>query len=119
RHDQTLTVPMQPMLATDGAGSLMRREMRAHKLIQANELDLEHGYKDLSTPAGPAGSFRMAKDALHIWPRGNYMLIALPNDDGSFTATLFLPKLGPLSFERLNAGQTIDQFQTHSFPDSR
>ena len=58
----------------------------------AGETDLAHGYKELSIPPGPGGSFRMASDALHIWPRGNYMLIALPNDDGSFTATLFLPK---------------------------
>lgn len=119
RRGQTLAVPMQPMLATDGAGSLMRREMSAHKLILASESDLEHGYKELSIPAGPAGSFRMAKDALHIWPRGNYMLIALPNDDGSFTATLFLPKRGPISFETLTQGTAIDEFLSLNFPDAR
>ena len=118
RRGQTLAVPMQPMLATDGAGSLMRREMSAHKLIQASESDLEHGYKELSIPAGPAGSFRMAKDALHIWPRGNYMLIALPNDDGSFTATLFLPKRGPISFEALTQGTAINEFLSQNFPDA-
>jgi kynurenine 3-monooxygenase len=119
QHDRVVRVPMQPLLATDGAGSSMRRQMSAHGLIRASETDLEHGYKELSIPAGPGGSFRLASDALHIWPRGNYMLIALPNDDGSFTATLFLPKRGPLSFESLNDAQTIDRFLTHSFPDAR
>ena len=119
RRDRTLKVAMQPMLATDGAGSVMRREMRARKLIQASESDLEHGYKELSIAAGPAGSFRLAKDALHIWPRGNYMLIALPNDDGSFTATLFLPKRGPVSFEALTQENAIDEFLSLNFPDAR
>jgi kynurenine 3-monooxygenase len=115
---RVITVPMQPLLAADGAGSPMRREMSA-RLIQASETDLEHGYKELSMPAGPAGSFRMASDALHIWPRGNYMLIALPNDDGSFTATLFLPKRGPHSFESLNDAHRVDRFLTDNFPDAR
>jgi kynurenine 3-monooxygenase len=118
QHDRVITVPMQPLLAADGAGSVMRRELGAHELIQASETDLEHGYKELSIPAGPAGCFRMADDALHIWPRGNFMLIALPNDDGSFTATLFLPKRGPISFESLNNANTIDQFLSHHFPDA-
>ena len=118
-RDRVVSVPMQPMLATDGAGSSMRRQMSAQGLIRAAETDLEHGYKELSIPAGPGGSFRLARDALHIWPRGNYMLIALPNDDGSFTATLFLPKRGPTSFESLNDSKTIDEFLTQSFPDAR
>jgi kynurenine 3-monooxygenase len=117
--DRVITVPMQPLLAADGAGSLMRRELSAHQLIQAGETDLEHGYKELSIPAGTAGRFRMASDALHIWPRGNFMLIALPNDDGSFTATLFLPKRGPISFESLKETHAIDQFLSHHFPDAR
>jgi kynurenine 3-monooxygenase len=117
--DRVLTVPMQPLLATDGAGSAVRREMAAQKLIQASEIDLEHGYKELSIPAGPQGRFRMANDALHIWPRGNFMLIALPNDDGSFTATLFLPKLGTVSFAALRDADSIDEFLVRNFPDAR
>jgi kynurenine 3-monooxygenase len=116
--DRLLAVPMQPLLATDGAGSAVRREMSAQKLIQADEIDLEHGYKELSIPAGPHGSFRMASDALHIWPRGNFMLIALPNDDGSFTATLFLPKLGAISFAALRDAGGIDEFLARNFPDA-
>ncbi len=119
RRDRILYVPMQPMLATDGAGSTMRRQMSALGLIQAGETDLAHGYKELSIPAGPGGSFRLASEALHIWPRGNHMLIALPNDDGSFTATLFLPKTGPISFQSLNDPDAVDQFLTQSFPDAR
>jgi kynurenine 3-monooxygenase len=116
--DRLLAVPMQPLLATDGAGSAVRRAMSAQKFIQAGEIDLEHGYKELSIPAGPQGSFRMANDALHIWPRGNFMLIALPNDDGSFTATLFLPKLGTSSFASLRDADSVDEFLARNFPDA-
>jgi kynurenine 3-monooxygenase len=118
-NDRVLAVPMQPLLATDGAGSAVRREMAAQKLIQASEIDLEHGYKELSIPAGPQGSFRMANDALHIWPRGNFMLIALPNADGSFTATLFLPKLGTVSFASLRDADSVEEFLARNFPDAR
>jgi kynurenine 3-monooxygenase len=119
RHNRALEVPMQPLLAADGAGSAMRRAMTAQKFIEAGETDLEHGYKELSIPAGTDGSYRMPCDALHIWPRGNHMLIALPNDDGSFTATLFLAKQGPQSFESLNGPQEIEQFLSDNFPDVR
>jgi kynurenine 3-monooxygenase len=118
-NDRVLAVPMRPLLATDGAGSAVRRAMSALNLIQAGEIDLEHGYKELSIPAGPGGSFRLANDALHIWPRGNFMLIALPNADGSFTATLFLPKIGPVSFASLRDAAGVDEFLTRHFPDAR
>jgi len=119
RRNLMLTVPMQPLLAADGAGSSMRREMGALHLIDARETDLEHGYKELSIAAGQGGSHRMAGDALHIWPRGNYMLIALPNADGSFTATLFLPKHGSLSFESLRDPEVVERFFSQQFPDAR
>ena len=118
RRDQLLSVPMQPLLAADGAGSSMRREMSALNLIEARETDLEHGYKELSMPADRFRRHRLACDALHIWPRGNYMLIALPNEDGSFTATLFLPKRGSVSFESLRDRQAIERFFTREFPDA-
>lgn len=119
RHDRLISVPMQPLLATDGAGSWMRRRLSMLQLIDAQETDLEHGYKELSVPADAAGRYQMAGDALHIWPRGNYMLIALPNADGSFTATLFLAKQGELSFENLTENAAIDNFLSRSFPDAR
>jgi kynurenine 3-monooxygenase len=119
RQDRLATVPMQPLLATDGAGSTLRRQMAAQHRVAARETDLEHGYKELSLPAGPGGRFLLAQDALHIWPRGGYMLIALPNDDGSFTATLFLPKHGPVSFEALGSAALVDEFLSTNFPDAR
>jgi kynurenine 3-monooxygenase len=119
RRDRLIDVPMQPLLAADGAGSLMRRRLSALNLIEAHETDLEHGYKELSVPPDAAGGYALAADALHIWPRGNHMLIALPNEDGSFTATLFLAKRGPLSFESLTQTAAIEEFFARSFPDAR
>ena len=119
RSDRPLAIPMQPLLATDGAGSLLRRRMAAAGLIAARESSLEHGYKELTIPPGPGGEHRMEREALHIWPRGDYMLIALPNTDGSFTATLFLPMEGTLSFASLTSPAAIDEFLTSSFPDVR
>jgi kynurenine 3-monooxygenase len=119
KTDRIMTIPMQPLLACDGAGSAVRRQLSSLNLIEAGEIDLEHGYKELSIPADAAGGYRMARDALHIWPRGGYMLIALPNCDGSFTATLFLPKQGPISFDSLHDAALIDRFLSQSFPDVR
>jgi kynurenine 3-monooxygenase len=119
RLDRPISIPMQPLLATDGAGSAMRRRMSALKLIDAHETDLDHGYKELSIPADAAGRYRMASDALHIWPRGDFMLIALPNEDGSFTATLFLAKHGEPSFETLTESAAIEEFLARNFPDAR
>ena len=118
RHSRLLTVPMQPLLAADGGSSMTRRRMAALGLIAADETDLAHGYKELSIPAGPQNGYRMARDVLHIWPRGNFMLIALPNADGSFTATLFLPKHGAVSFGALQTPQAIEQFLRLQFPDA-
>jgi kynurenine 3-monooxygenase len=119
RRGRLITIPMEPLLATDGAGSAMRRRMRSLHLIDAHETDLEHGYKELSIPADSAGRFRLDRDALHIWPRGNFMLIALPNQDGSFTATLFLSKHGEPGFQQLTGAAAIDRFLSESFPDAR
>ncbi len=119
RSGRMAGLPMQPLLLCDGAGSTMRRRMSELKLIEAYETDLEHGYKELSIPAGALSEHRIAADALHIWPRGNYMLIALPNSDGSFTATLFLPKQGAVSFESLRKAADIERFAQVSFPDVR
>jgi kynurenine 3-monooxygenase len=118
KRDQVVEVPMRPLLAADGAGSAVRRQLQQAHLIEATETDLEHGYKELAIPAS-RGGFVMTPDTLHIWPRGNHMLIALPNEDGSFTATLFLPKRGLISFESLTDDAQIDRFLTQTFPDAR
>jgi kynurenine 3-monooxygenase len=114
----SLEIPMRPLLGADGAGSLVRRRLAAQGMIESEDFPLEHAYKELSIPAGPAGSARLEREALHIWPRGGYMLIALPNQDGSFTATLFLPLEGASSFAALRSPQAIDEFLSTNFPDA-
>jgi kynurenine 3-monooxygenase len=113
-----IELPMQPLLASDGAGSRMRRCLAEQTLSAAAEIDLDHGYKELSIPAGSRGEYRLEREALHIWPRGDYMLIALPNADGSFTATLFLPKAGAVSFASLNHAAAIEEFLQWNFADA-
>jgi kynurenine 3-monooxygenase len=79
---------------------------------------LTHGYKELTIPAGPDGSFLMEKHALHIWPRGNFMMIALPNLDGSFTCTLFWPFEGPNSFAAMRSEADVLAFFRQQFADA-
>jgi kynurenine 3-monooxygenase len=115
----SLEIPMRPLLGADGARSLLRRRLAAQGMIEAEDVPLEHGYKELSIPAGPGGAAPLEREALHIWPRGGYMLIALPNQDGSFTATLFLPLQGIASFAALRFPEAIDEFLSANFPDAR
>ncbi len=119
RNARVFDIPMRPLIAADGAGSAVRRRMSAAGIIRARESELDHGYKELSIPAGPHGDYRLAPDALHIWPRGNFMLIALPNADGTFTATLFLSNHGSPSFDSLRSAADIDGFLSREFPDVR
>ena len=93
--------------------------MTERHLIDSHESELDHGYKELSIPADAAGKHAMDCAALHIWPRGDYMLIALPNQDGTFTATLFMPKHGSLSFESLSTAAAAEEFLSQNFPDVR
>jgi kynurenine 3-monooxygenase len=106
------------VLGTDGSGSAVRREMALAPGYRAAQEQLSHGYKELTIPPGPGGAFQMEKHALHIWPRGSYMLIALPNLDGSFTCTLFLPFQGPVSFESLGTPAQLVAFFEEQFPDA-
>ena len=79
-------------IGADGAGSKTRRLLMPANGGQSVSEFLDHDYKELEIPPGADSSYRIEPNALHIWPRGNFMLIALPNQDGSFTVTLFLPK---------------------------
>ena len=79
---------------------------------------IDFGYKELTIPAGPNNEFLMDKNALHIWPRGNYMLIALPNPDGSFTCTLFFPFDGDPSFASLKSPEQVRKFFNEIFADA-
>lgn len=106
------------LIAADGAGSAVRTALATRGVLQATEEALDHDYKELLIPAAPDGGYLLDQNALHIWPRGGYMLIALPNPDGSFTATLFLPARGTLSFETLASSATARDFFAQQFPDA-
>lgn len=86
------------LLGADGAGSAVRRAMAAHTDLGERFEPLGHGYKELEVPPGPGGRWLLEPNALHIWPRGGYMCIALPNAERTFTVTLFLPNEGDPSF---------------------
>ena len=79
---------------------------------------LDHGYKELTIPVGPNGEHKIDKNALHIWPRGEYMMIALANEDGSFTCTLFFPFEGEKSFESIKTRADATSFFNEIFPDA-
>ena len=98
------------VLAADGAGSEVRRALASSGAIMAREELLDHGYKEL-TLAARDGGFALDANALHIWPRGGFMLIALPNPERTFTATLFLPHRGEPSFASVGPGQAREFFQ--------
>ena len=107
-------IEAEPLLAADGAGSIIRRSFDGTGTFGGIESLLAHGYKELSIPAGASGEYQLAADALHIWPRGGFMLIALPNPGGDFTLTLFLPVAGENSFEQLvDYASVINFFEAH------
>ena len=108
----------QVVIGTDGSASALRTAMLDRPGFATTYDTLAHGYKELTIPAGPAGAFAMEKHALHIWPRGTFMLIALPNGDGSFTCTLFLPYEGAESFAALTNPEAVRAFFAKQFPDA-
>jgi kynurenine 3-monooxygenase len=115
---RTRTLPLAPTIATDGAGSVVRGALAAAGLVAVREEWLDHDYKEFTIPPTVAGQPALEREALHIWPRGGFMLIALPNTDASFTATLFLARQGARSFAALDSPQAAAQFFAHQFPDA-
>jgi kynurenine 3-monooxygenase len=119
-HQQvTIQAQGDAVIGLDGAFSAVRQSMQ--KEIAAFEYDesyLAHGYKELTIPPAPDGSWRMEKEALHIWPRKSFMMIALPNPDGSFTCTLFWEFEGPRSFATTKTDDEIRRFFDEEFPDA-
>ncbi len=107
------------ILATDGAGSVVRQTLERLPGYESRSEFLEHGYKELTIPAHARGGFQLEKEALHIWPRGSHMLIALPNLDGSFTCTLFFPNQGQESFESLQTSEAVTRFFKKNFANAR
>jgi kynurenine 3-monooxygenase len=107
------------VFAADGAFSAVRyNSMQKLDRFQYSQNYIADGYREILLPANPDGSYRMDKDALHIWPRGRFMMIALANEDGSFTCTLFMPHSGgEHAFDRLTSKEAIDNFFKEVFPD--
>jgi kynurenine 3-monooxygenase len=107
------------IIGVDGAFSAVRQSMQKQlRDFQYDESYLAHGYKELTIPPAADGSWRMEKNALHIGPRKSFMMIALPNPDGSFTCTLFWEFKGPRSFETTTSDEDVRRFFEEEFPDA-
>jgi len=106
------------IVGADGAFSAVRLAMQFTDRFDLSQDYIAHGYKELHIPAGAGGAFQLEKNALHIWPRESFMMIALPNPDGSFTCTLFFPFEGKLSFSALKTPADITTFFQTTFPDA-
>lgn len=121
RNDIT-KVKSDAVIASDGATSAVRMEMLKIPRFNFSQSYENYGYKELTIPAGENGSFQMEKNSLHIWPRGSFMLIALPNLDGSFTCTLFMAydkSFGAeKSFEHIDSDEKLTEFFKGQFPDA-
>ncbi|MEL6810644.1 MAG: NAD(P)/FAD-dependent oxidoreductase [Bacteroidota bacterium] len=121
RTGEEVTYSGDVLFGTDGAGSAVRRSMFNHRkfLFSFSQEWLTHGYKEITIPATEDGGYRTEKAALHIWPRGEDMLIALPNLDGSFTVTLFLPySNSDYCFDNLTTPEMVMKYFTQEFPDA-
>jgi kynurenine 3-monooxygenase len=117
--NQPLSASADSIIGVDGAFSAVRASMQLEiDNFQYDESYLAHGYKELTIPPGPNGSWQMEKNALHIWPRKSFMMIALPNPDGSFTCTLFWEFEGPRSFATTKTDDDIRRFFEEEFPDA-
>ena len=117
--NRTVTATADAVVGVDGAFSAVRKSMqRQIANFQYDESYLAHGYKELTIPPAPDGSWRMEKNALHIWPRKSFMMIALPNPDGSFTCTLFWEFEGPRSFATTKTDEDVRRFFGEEFPDA-
>src|SRR3989337_531358 len=113
------TSDFELLFGADGAYSAVRLQQQLqHNRFQYEQHYIDFGYKELIIPSGEDGEFRIEKNALHIWPRGNYMLIALPNNDGSFTCTLFFPFEGEPSFASLDTKEKVKSFFEKTFADA-
>jgi kynurenine 3-monooxygenase len=106
------------VFGADGAFSRIRHRMQRQNMFNYSQEFLNMGYKELNIPANSDGTHKLDKNSFHIWPRGDYMLIALPNLDGSFTCTLFMPFEGENSFDLLKDRKEVEAFFEKNFPDS-
>src|SRR5687768_12534504 len=114
KDGSTVTADTDLVVGADGAFSAVRQAMQKLDRFEYSQSYTEYGYKELTIPPTASGDFAMDKNALHIWPRRRFMMIALPNQDRSFTCTLFWPFEGENSFANLQTdGQIIDYFKQH------
>jgi len=113
---EEIELPFNRVIGCDGSASILRKSIVEKADAQYVKKPLGHGYKELTIPPLKSGKFRIESNALHIWPRGNHMLIALPNNDCSFTCTLFFPMTGATSFETVKTEKDIlDLFQSQFY----
>ena len=118
RDDSPHDIRFDTLIGADGAGSALRAAMdRRHPLNERIDF-LDHSYKELEIPPSADGGFQIEANALHIWPRGDYMCIALPNHEGTFTVTLFLPNEGQPSFATVRSGAEAHSLFAREFPDA-
>ena len=115
---KTSHVKSDIVFGADGAFSAIRAKMQVQDRFNYSQSYLDHSYKELSIPAIDGGGFRIDANALHIWPRHSYMIIALPNIDGSFTVTLFLAQHGSPSFDELQTRKDVEDFFNEQFADA-
>ncbi len=109
------------LIGTDGASSVARKllyDFTPQLRFNYSQVFQNYGYKELTIPPGPNNAFVIEKNALHIWPRGHFMMIALPNPDATYTATLFLPYKGNDGFDSLENKDALNQFFKINFPDA-
>jgi kynurenine 3-monooxygenase len=115
--DETFSVQADYIFGSDGAFSAIRQSMQKNDLFNYEQFYIPHGYKEFHIDARKDGDFAMPSDRLHIWPRGTFMMMALPNPDRTFTATLFFPFKGELSFDTLNSPEAVYLLFEDYFPD--
>lgn len=116
---KTSSVSSDLLFGSDGAFAASRLNMQlTSDRFEYNQHYIDCGYKELIIPPGKDGAFMIEKNALHIWPRGSFMMIALPNMDGNFTCTLFLPFEGEKSFNKLKTKEAVKAFFESEFPDA-
>ena len=118
KRDQEITVEADYLFGADGAHSKVRRLAHNVPRFSYSQTYMPQGYIELNIPANPDGTHKLEKNALHIWPRKDFMLIALPNPDGTFTCTLFLNYSGSLSFESLQERSAVQAFFESNFADA-
>ncbi|MFN8337353.1 MAG: NAD(P)/FAD-dependent oxidoreductase [Cyclobacteriaceae bacterium] len=111
--------PFDLIIGADGAFSAVRGSFQFTDRFDYEQNYIDHGYKELHIPPSANGSFQLEKNYLHIWPRESFMMIALPNPDGSFTCTLFFPFDGNPSFDMLKTNADVEKFFKEIFPDAR